>query len=269
LSVSVETNVCDGNVGLEFPADRDDPDPPQACDIQRSFGSVWDKVGEPKKHGRPSGWGVKAVPVGLPRALDVRGAQVQVIDLVVAEYVKLEAVPATSIDLSACIAEIKGDLKESAIVLEADTALHVNSFSTSDDLAGHRSLRNATHHLIGEQNPSIAGDGQRRIEPHIVDDLEGVSHGVTSFSITRDVSMNDRDAIPNGDRQSRLRSLLEAVTNVVVGYALAVATQIMVFPWFGIETGISEQLAIGLAFVGVSLARGYLLRRVFEWWRGG
>ena len=81
--------------------------------------------------------------------------------------------------------------------------------------------------------------------------------------------MNDRDAILNGDRQSRLRSLLEAVTNVVVGYALAVATQIMVFPWFGIETGVSEQLAMGLAFVGVSLPRGYLLRRVFERWRRG
>ena len=59
-------------------------------------------------------------------------------------------------------------------------------------------------------------------------------------------------------------SLIEAITNVVVGYALAVATQIVVFPWFGIETGIGEHLTIGLAFVGVSLARSYLLRRVFE-----
>jgi hypothetical protein len=75
--------------------------------------------------------------------------------------------------------------------------------------------------------------------------------------------------IPNGDRQSRLRSLFEAVTNVVVGFALAVATQIVVFPWFGIETGLSEHLAIWLAFVGVSLAWGYLLRRVFERWRRG
>jgi len=52
-------------------------------------------------------------------------------------------------------------------------------------------------------------------------------------------------------------SLVEAATNVVVGYALAVATQIVVFPRFGIETSLSEQLTIGLAFVGVSLARGY------------
>ena len=31
-----------------------------------------------------------------------------------------------------------------------------------------------------------------------------------------------------------------------------------------IETGLAEHLTIGLAFVGVSLARGYLLRRLFE-----
>jgi hypothetical protein len=65
-------------------------------------------------------------------------------------------------------------------------------------------------------------------------------------------------------KQSRAMSLVEAATNVVVGYVLAVATQIMVFPWFGIETGLHEHLTIGLIFVGISLVRGYLLRRLFE-----
>ena len=65
-------------------------------------------------------------------------------------------------------------------------------------------------------------------------------------------------------QQSRLMSLAESVTNVVIGYVLAIATQIVVFPWFGIETGLAEHLTIGLAFVGVSLVRGYLLRRLFE-----
>lgn len=64
--------------------------------------------------------------------------------------------------------------------------------------------------------------------------------------------------------QSRNMSLVEAITNVVVGYVLAIATQIVVFPWFDLEAEIGEHLAIGLAFVGVSLARGYLLRRLFE-----
>jgi hypothetical protein len=62
-------------------------------------------------------------------------------------------------------------------------------------------------------------------------------------------------------------SMVEAVTNVVVGYVLAVATQIVVFPLFGIEAALVKHLAIGLAFVGVSLLRGYVLRRVFETWR--
>jgi len=65
-------------------------------------------------------------------------------------------------------------------------------------------------------------------------------------------------------KQTQLMSLVEAATNVIVGYALAIVTQIVVFPWFGIETGLAEHMAIGLAFVGVSLARGYLLRRLFE-----
>ena len=65
-------------------------------------------------------------------------------------------------------------------------------------------------------------------------------------------------------KQSRAMSLVEAVANVVVGYLLAIATQLVVFPWFGIERGLAEHLSIGLAFVGVSLARGYLLRRLFE-----
>ena len=64
-------------------------------------------------------------------------------------------------------------------------------------------------------------------------------------------------------KQSRFMSLVEAVTNVVVGYGLAVVTQIIVFPWYGLEAELGEHMAIGMAFVGVSLARGYLLRRLF------
>ena len=65
-------------------------------------------------------------------------------------------------------------------------------------------------------------------------------------------------------RQSRAMSMIEAMTNVVIGYILAIVTQLVVFPVFGIEAALSEHLAIGLAFVAVSLARGYLLRRLFE-----
>ncbi len=65
-------------------------------------------------------------------------------------------------------------------------------------------------------------------------------------------------------KQSRTMSLVEAATNVFVGYVLAIATQLAVFPLFGIEAAFGEHLAIGVAFVAVSLARSYLLRRLFE-----
>jgi len=65
-------------------------------------------------------------------------------------------------------------------------------------------------------------------------------------------------------KQSRAMSMFEAAANVIVGYALAIATQLAVFPLFGIEAALGEHLAIGLAFVGVSLARSYALRRLFE-----
>ena len=64
--------------------------------------------------------------------------------------------------------------------------------------------------------------------------------------------------------QSRRMSLIEAVTNVAVGYILAVATQIVVFPWFGLHPSLGENLALGGVFVGISLLRSYALRRLFE-----
>ena len=66
--------------------------------------------------------------------------------------------------------------------------------------------------------------------------------------------------------QSRRQSLIEAITNVAVGYALAVLTQIVVFPWFGLKVSLNDNLAIGAIFVIISLLRSYALRRLFEHW---
>ena len=67
--------------------------------------------------------------------------------------------------------------------------------------------------------------------------------------------------------QSRRTSLVEAATNVIVGYALAVGMQIVVFPVVGIHIALGDQLAIGLTFTAISLARAYVLRRLFERFR--
>ena len=67
--------------------------------------------------------------------------------------------------------------------------------------------------------------------------------------------------------QSRRQSLIEAISNVIVGYVLAVITQIVVFPWFGLQVSLGDNLAIGAVFVTISLVRSYALRRLFERWR--
>lgn len=69
-------------------------------------------------------------------------------------------------------------------------------------------------------------------------------------------------------KQSRLMSLLEAIANVIVGYSVAVVTQILIFPIFGLHTTLGHNLAMAGMFTGVSLIRSYLLRRAFEAFRG-
>jgi hypothetical protein len=59
-------------------------------------------------------------------------------------------------------------------------------------------------------------------------------------------------------------SLVEAVTNVVVGFAVALLTQIIVFPLFDVEVTLGENLAIGSLFTLASICRSFALRRVFE-----
>jgi hypothetical protein len=65
-------------------------------------------------------------------------------------------------------------------------------------------------------------------------------------------------------RQSRMMSLVEAVTNVAVGLVVAVATQIAVFPVLGLQASLGQNLKLALVFTGVSIARSYALRRLFE-----
>jgi hypothetical protein len=59
-------------------------------------------------------------------------------------------------------------------------------------------------------------------------------------------------------------SLVEAFANVVAGYVMAVLTQAIVFPLFGVWMSISVTLQIGAIFTAVSIVRSFSLRRLFE-----
>jgi hypothetical protein len=65
-------------------------------------------------------------------------------------------------------------------------------------------------------------------------------------------------------KQTRLMSLVEAAANVVVGYGIAVITQTVAFPLFGLQASLSDNLLIGAIFTVVSIVRGFTLRRLFE-----
>ncbi|WP_425466109.1 DUF7220 family protein [Ostreiculturibacter nitratireducens] len=65
-------------------------------------------------------------------------------------------------------------------------------------------------------------------------------------------------------KQSRAMSLVEAIANVAVGYSVAVVTQIMVFPVFGLHTTLEQNLKMGAVFTLVSVVRSFVLRRFFE-----
>jgi hypothetical protein len=65
-------------------------------------------------------------------------------------------------------------------------------------------------------------------------------------------------------KQSRAMSLVESIANVVVGYAVAVATQILIFPAFGVHVTLAQNLTISAAFTVISICRSFALRRLFE-----
>jgi hypothetical protein len=64
--------------------------------------------------------------------------------------------------------------------------------------------------------------------------------------------------------QSRKASLAETLLSTAIGYVIAVTTQAIVFPWFGLHVPLHENMLIGVIFTVVSIARGFCMRRLFE-----
>ncbi len=63
--------------------------------------------------------------------------------------------------------------------------------------------------------------------------------------------------------QTRGHSAYESATNIAIGYVVALASQLAVFPLFDIDVSLSDNLAIGAYFTVISLIRSYCVRR---WW---
>jgi hypothetical protein len=68
-------------------------------------------------------------------------------------------------------------------------------------------------------------------------------------------------------KQSRRASIIEAISSTLIGYGIALAGQLIVFPLMGITVSFEQNLVIGCIFMAISTARSYILRRLFEWLR--
>ena len=64
--------------------------------------------------------------------------------------------------------------------------------------------------------------------------------------------------------QTKVMSMVEATTNVAIGYIIATAATYIILPLHGYNVTTYDALSISLAFTFISLARGYILRRFFN-----
>ena len=65
--------------------------------------------------------------------------------------------------------------------------------------------------------------------------------------------------------QTKKMSLIETIVSVLIGYIVALLSQIVVFPLFDVEVSLIDNLLIGLLFTFISIIRGYYVRRLFNW----
>lgn len=64
--------------------------------------------------------------------------------------------------------------------------------------------------------------------------------------------------------QTRRGSLIESFMNILIGYGVALASQLAIFPMFDIHISLGTNLWIGAWFTVISLVRSYIIRRWFN-----
>jgi hypothetical protein len=65
-------------------------------------------------------------------------------------------------------------------------------------------------------------------------------------------------------RQTRLGSFIEVCINIAIGFTINFFMNLTIFPFFGWNISISENLLLGVIYTVVSVIRGYVVRRWFE-----
>lgn len=64
--------------------------------------------------------------------------------------------------------------------------------------------------------------------------------------------------------QSKKHSLIESVTNTVIGLVTSFLIQIVIYPFLNIPVTFKQNLVITFVFFIASIGRGYIIRRIFN-----
>lgn len=102
-----------------------------------------------------------------------------------------------------------------------------------------------------------------------------IFRGGLHWAIHRALALNEQISVepqfiseplpaPKEKGQSKLMSLVEAITNIAIGAVIALASQLIIFPLYDVHLPLSQNIAITGWFTAVSVVRSYCLRRVFN-----
>jgi hypothetical protein len=64
--------------------------------------------------------------------------------------------------------------------------------------------------------------------------------------------------------QLKRHSLIESISNIVVGYSVNLLANFFIFPLWGWHITLRQNIEIGVIYTVISLVRSYLLRRFFN-----
>jgi hypothetical protein len=64
--------------------------------------------------------------------------------------------------------------------------------------------------------------------------------------------------------QSKKYSLIEAIVNQIIGFLIALGSQVIIFPFYNIAVTLNHNIQITLWFTLISVIRSYIIRRFFN-----
>ena len=64
--------------------------------------------------------------------------------------------------------------------------------------------------------------------------------------------------------QSKKHSLIESITNTLIGFIVSLLVQLIIYPILNIDVKLHQNIIITSIFTVVSILRGYVIRRIFN-----